>query len=449
MLELYREAVKLMRDEAKFPRHDPRSWKFQANIHWVHPDDDSEEALQAIFSTTGLSPDEAEKVLRHRALAIGATSRTWSTCQHVDAVEYYFLGWHRLYLWHFEQIVSSLVGQDFALPYWDYGKNGSSEHRALPIEFRESIGGSQAANPLWYEHRNPEMNKENGAGEMDPADVSPSAAFQSAGLYLPDTRKGFNSLLNTSPHGNVHVAIGGPGEDPGMGTVPTAGRDPVFWVHHCNIDRLWEIWRRSEKGKADETTFRDEWKGATFAFSDPMGELSEMEAARALDLSSLSYDYDDLAAVVTPVGAAAASGGKIIAHLASSVPMEIVGRGGAASLEKSTAIGGFDTSQAKAASVELEVRARGNPGDRFDVYLAFPKQAQFKEKEVRVGRFNVFGATTKRDPGGATFFFSLDASNALKDIIERGLDGVTVRVSPATKQTSSPIYLDDLKLVLN
>jgi tyrosinase len=30
-----------------------------------------------------------------------------------------------------------------------------------------------------------------------------------------------------------------------MGTVPFAAQDPIFWMHHCNIDRLWVIWNQT------------------------------------------------------------------------------------------------------------------------------------------------------------------------------------------------------------
>lgn len=39
-------------------------------------------------------------------------------------------------------------------------------------------------------------------------------------------------------HNGVHMWIGGH-----MGSVPTAPNDPVFFLHHCNIDRLWAKWQ--------------------------------------------------------------------------------------------------------------------------------------------------------------------------------------------------------------
>ncbi len=37
-------------------------------------------------------------------------------------------------------------------------------------------------------------------------------------------------------HNRVHVWVGG---EMGPGTSPN---DPVFWLNHCNVDRLWERW---------------------------------------------------------------------------------------------------------------------------------------------------------------------------------------------------------------
>ena len=48
-----------------------------------------------------------------------------------------------------------------------------------------------------------------------------------------------------SPHGGAHVWVGGD-----MGSVPTAVRDPTFFLLHCNVDRLWAEWTRDHTGQA-------------------------------------------------------------------------------------------------------------------------------------------------------------------------------------------------------
>ena len=52
-----------------------------------------------------------------------------------------------------------------------------------------------------------------------------------------------------------------------MGTFTSAARDPVFYAHHSNVDRLWDVWRfhlpDGERHDFNETDFLD----AEFVFS--------------------------------------------------------------------------------------------------------------------------------------------------------------------------------------
>jgi len=54
-----------------------------------------------------------------------------------------------------------------------------------------------------------------------------------------NTADGVNSL--ESPHGTVHVTVGG--ENGHMSMVPLAAFDPIFWLHHANVDRLFALWQ--------------------------------------------------------------------------------------------------------------------------------------------------------------------------------------------------------------
>ena len=51
-----------------------------------------------------------------------------------------------------------------------------------------------------------------------------------------------------------------------MGGFDTAGLDPIFWLHHANIDRLWDVWL-GQPGRANSTEAA--WlTGLTFKFHD-------------------------------------------------------------------------------------------------------------------------------------------------------------------------------------
>jgi tyrosinase len=61
-----------------------------------------------------------------------------------------------------------------------------------------------------------------------------------------------------TPHNDIHLAVGGfnipapdnpdfspiPGANGDMGENDTAGFDPVFFFHHCNVDRVFWIWQK-------------------------------------------------------------------------------------------------------------------------------------------------------------------------------------------------------------
>jgi tyrosinase len=74
-------------------------------------------------------------------------------------------------------------------------------------------------------------------------DVDPRPEEISLATGFGGPRTGWNhvegrpGVLEVSPHGGVHVAVGG-----WMSSFDTAARDPIFWLHHANIDRLWEAW---------------------------------------------------------------------------------------------------------------------------------------------------------------------------------------------------------------
>uniref|UniRef100_A0A183BW73 ShKT domain-containing protein n=1 Tax=Globodera pallida TaxID=36090 RepID=A0A183BW73_GLOPA len=50
-------------------------------------------------------------------------------------------------------------------------------------------------------------------------------------------------------HNNVHTWIGGD-----MGGLPTAPQDPVFFMHHCFIDYIWEQWRLKWQSRTQRET---------------------------------------------------------------------------------------------------------------------------------------------------------------------------------------------------
>jgi len=90
-----------------------------------------------------------------------------------------------------------------------------------------------------------------------------------------------NSTFNTfapqleGVHGSGHIWVGG-----SMGLIPTAPCDPIFWMHHCEIDRIWAEWQSANPRQNPALT------GAA-AIMDPWSE-TEVDTR---DITVLGYTY--------------------------------------------------------------------------------------------------------------------------------------------------------------
>ncbi|MFF8383685.1 tyrosinase family protein [Streptomyces kanasensis] len=197
-----------------------------------------------------------------------------------------FLPWHRVMLGLLEAKIGKILDKPgFALPYWDWaadGDLGSPTHATIFAE--DYLGGDgdpvstgrfafDPADPSTFTVRI-ESDPSGMPVQADPlrglsrsfaADwpvLPTSAEVKSTLAYAPpngsqpvdryDTRnfdvssQGFRNLLEgwtpSDPlrpvhmHNQVHVWISG---DMAFGTSPN---DPAFYLHHCNVDRMWEGW---------------------------------------------------------------------------------------------------------------------------------------------------------------------------------------------------------------
>ena len=290
------------------PFTDRTSWKFHAAIHGIH---------QQFWEVQGyLQPGEAQPS--------DDDKRTfWDQCQHGT---WYFLPWHRGYLLGFEAVVRAAITdlhgpQDWALPYWNYFKNGQSD---LPPAFasRDWPDGN-GDNPLFVPQRYGPQWDGNVFIPLDPdvelkplgdPDFTGPGGGGSAGFGGVDT--GFehggdtHGGIESHPHDVIHGTIGGRDPQtrlPGLMSVPPAAAlDPIFWLHHANIDRLWQVWLENPTTHLDPT--ESKWlKGpASFgerAFVVPLPNHATLTYTpeQMSDLSSLGYSYDDLAPQGAPV----------------------------------------------------------------------------------------------------------------------------------------------------
>jgi len=200
-----------------------------------------------------------------------------------------------MYLYYFERILRKASGDPkFALPFWDYT---DPAQRAIPAPLRDPQGTS---NPLYVEERNFGIN--DGAELPESATTfdramaftnftSPQGSPLSFGGQLvpgPVHFGGIFGQLESQPHNIIHVLVGG---DEGWMSDPNlAARDPIFWLHHANIDRLWSHWISLGGGRADPTD--DKWKTQVFTFFDENGQAVQMTGQQVEDTAAqLDYKY--------------------------------------------------------------------------------------------------------------------------------------------------------------
>jgi tyrosinase len=196
---------------------------------------------------------------------------TFGYCEHHNA---WFLPWHRQYLYFFEQALQRQV-PGVTLPWWDW------EHaEGIPAPYDDANDAAGQPNVL----RGAPIRPWGPATQHPPETVrNPGAAPGSPappyGQYLPYVMAAtsyteFNARL-WSVHDAVHVWVGGTMGDPAW-----AAFDPLFWAHHCMVDRLWRIWQHSHPGALPPANILD--RGLR-----PNG----MTVRQTLDVKQLGYDY--------------------------------------------------------------------------------------------------------------------------------------------------------------
>lgn len=209
-----------------------------------------------------------------------AISALYNQC-HSD--EGLFFLWHRAYVWSMERLMQEAVGdKSFRLPYWDW-----YESPAIPEIFRfEYLSDGKTENSLYRKNRNDGVNK--GLPVWRPV---VKAQFGSDSSENGDF-EAFQHSLNYGEHGDIHVAVG---TSTNMGDANTAARDPIFWLHHANIDRLLPVWLNIDSKRVAKTTYPS-WLKTKYRFPAPDGGL-QTPTVNELNMSAmgaLGYSYESI-----------------------------------------------------------------------------------------------------------------------------------------------------------
>jgi tyrosinase len=185
-----------------------------------------------------------------------------------------FCPWHRFMLRQLELNLQRVLNDNaFGLPYWDWAADGqktAAQQKTSAIWAANALGGS--GNPVKTGPFKFNATDPNSFRVRIEADVNGQLVQRDHGLRrtlgtqistLP-TKTDTSSLLTLTPydaapwdtsssgfrnraegwappaapalHNRVHVWVGGdmlPSSSP---------NDPVFYLNHCNVDRIWEAW---------------------------------------------------------------------------------------------------------------------------------------------------------------------------------------------------------------
>jgi N-acetylneuraminic acid mutarotase len=282
MLAKYARAVEIMRT---LPDHDQRSWTWWWNTHWIkgYPAALWDLSLKNKAAVIAKLPPEA----RADAEAV------WNGCQAhpsnpADPEQYqqwYFLPWHRLMLAQFEGVVREVLqDEDFTLPYWS-PVTGNPDDFILPAVFR--LPGT----PLYNATRWFWVNGGERVDNLYRDWISYDALNEKFYIDSPQGSLGFNPRLDQNPHFFTHLGIGGD-----MGEFSTVGGDPMFYIHHANIDRLWESWNRL--GNTNPTD--PKYLNRKFSYGDRSGKRADLPVSASDRTAMLGYEYDRYELPPTP-----------------------------------------------------------------------------------------------------------------------------------------------------
>jgi tyrosinase len=241
----YGQAVQAMH---QLPASDPRNWRNQALIHINH-------------------------------------------CPHGEQD---FVHWHRHYILNFERICGQLIGDaNFALAYW----NWSSRRGVIPdpfydlnflnVQFWQDPSNAQSDN--WSPFPVTTVGTRGlakGQGLQD--DSNAGADFtQDAidGIQQQTIFEIFTAQVEGSPHNNGHVVSGRPN---GHMIDGVSSLDPIFWLHHCNIDRIWAEWQTAGNTTPSFNLNYDN------QFVNGQGQPVTASSTSALDFAAMNYTYDTL-----------------------------------------------------------------------------------------------------------------------------------------------------------
>jgi tyrosinase len=423
----------------------------------------------------------------------------WNQCQHQS---WFFPPWHRGYLIALEAQVRAVIIQlggtaTWALPYWDYFGQGNQPN--IPPAFTQQTLPDGSPNPLFVLARfgidgngnvfipSPQGIKLH-QGDPNLGDDKVTLDCLANDLYTGSDRKtilpgfggpktgfwhgrGSSGNLENDPHNLAHVYIGegsANGQIPGLMSVPSlAALDPIFYLHHANIDRLWAGWNTANPNPAAADWLNGPTGAGERKFVMPLPDGSSWQYTPN-DMKSLAqqnYTYEQLP--VLPVaedlfalrlnrlgavdpqaliqkGEAVADESKIELIGASQTNIPIKGLGASTSVALNPTVlrkvsASLDSAAQTGAPdrvyLELENVSGTLDSSALSVYINLPPNARPQDHpELRAGNVALFGINNASfsdgEHGGSGLNFILDITQIVDTLhLNNALDVDSLRVS--------------------
>ncbi|TPQ27214.1 tyrosinase family protein [Methylomonas koyamae] len=204
-----------------------------------------------------------------------------------------FLPWHREFLRRLELDLQA-IDASVSLPYWDWTTDRNANSSLWDDDFMGGNGvprgGAVQNGPFAFgSGRWPLTERDS---PSDPVELTrdlqlsqlPTANTVRAVLASVPYRVFVRNAENQS-HNTVHTSVGG-----AAGTA-SSPNDPIFFLLHCNVDRLWALWQRQHP---DQAAFQGD---ANFNLNTPLepwqNEVSPPTPGSVINHTTLGYSYDD------------------------------------------------------------------------------------------------------------------------------------------------------------
>ena len=210
-----------------------------------------------------------------------------------------FLPWHRAYLLDLERELQA-IDPSVALPYWRFDvpapKLFTREFMGVP----DSVGSVQfsAGHPFgtWRTDGVLGITRVGSFGGSPPS-LRTEAQTIALGGAAPTASYGSFAIMEGNPHGWAHGNFSG-----FISSIPTAPRDPLFFLLHANVDRLWAKWQ---------------WFHKRMSLADPLAFAAAVPNRIGHRLPDTMWPWNG---ITTPPRPSTAPGGAFPASPSTTVP---------------------------------------------------------------------------------------------------------------------------------